>query len=75
LRKLVVDDSIYDNASWYRRHRGDAPIAAAEDAAARAAKKKDTEPALWNLEDVVEYSECGEVVNGDNGGVFGAMFE
>jgi hypothetical protein len=66
-----VDDSIYDNASWYRRHRGDAPLPESEEA--KAPKKAAPEPALWNLDEAVEYSECGEVEDG--GGVFGAMFE
>ena len=26
LRRIVIDDSVYDGASWYRRHRGDPPI-------------------------------------------------
>ena len=65
-----MDDCAYDNASWYRRHRGDPPLelASGEKKPARANSEYSKE-AIWD----VEYTECG----GDDAAtdVFGSLFE
>lgn len=72
----MTDDSFYDSASWYRRHRGDPPldIGLREDEKRTARRvPKDTEN-IW----APEYAECGEDPNSitdPDAGVFGSLFE
>ena len=76
LREVVTDDSLYDDASWYRRHRGDPPLDIAINADEKKTARREPKESIWG----VEYSECGGSCGGgdeesEGNGVFGSMFE
>ena len=78
LREVVTDDSLYDNASWYRRHRGDPPLEIAINADEKKTARREPKESIWG----VEFNECGTgaCAQGDEdesegNGVFGGLFE